>query len=95
MAGKTGISEKENKTAKTKTVTGKTAAQKATSPAKKTATRTSAKDKLNKGDALTCEVCGLSVVVDECGDVMAAHEVICCGQAMKPRARRTRAAAKK
>jgi len=33
--------------------------------------------KLKKGDALTCEVCGLVVVVDEsCG--CAVGEIICC-----------------
>jgi len=31
-----------------------------------------------KGDTLECEVCGLSVVVDEVCGCAEAHEIICC-----------------
>lgn len=41
-----------------------------------------AKKRAAKGDTLTCEVCGLSVVVDEaCG--CAECEILCCGKPMK------------
>jgi rubrerythrin len=39
-------------------------AEKATTPRKKTVKR-----KVNKGDSLVCEVCGLSVVVEDFGDI--------------------------
>lgn len=56
--------------------------------------------KLKKGDALTCEVCGLVVVVDEsCG--CAVGEIICCkskpmakGKAAADKAKKKKAAAK-
>lgn len=38
-----------------------------------------------KGDTLSCEVCGLSVVVDEACGCAEAHEVICCDMPMKPK----------
>jgi hypothetical protein len=45
-----------------------------------------------KGDTLSCEVCGLSVVVDEVCGCAEAHEIICCDVPMKPkRARATKA----
>jgi len=56
-----------------------------------------------KGDTLTCEVCGLMVVVDEECDCMEMHEIICCEEPMtlsaapkkaKPKAARAKAAAK-
>jgi hypothetical protein len=58
-------------------------AQKAATPKKKTA-----KKKVNKGDSLVCEVCGLSVVVEEVGGVAVAEEsaLICCGKPMKEKA---------
>lgn len=38
--------------------------------------------KVKPGDVLTCEVCGLSVIVDEeCGCAMA--ELICCDELME------------
>ena len=38
--------------------------------------------KVKPGDVLSCEVCGLSVIVDEeCGCAMA--ELICCEEAMQ------------
>jgi len=56
--------------------------------------------KLKKGDVLTCEVCGLVVVVDEsCG--CAVGEIICCksklmakGKAAADKAKKKKAAAK-
>lgn len=46
-----------------------------------------------KGDTLECEVCGLSVVVDEECGCAEAHEIICCDMPMKPK-RAARAKAK-
>jgi sec-independent protein translocase protein TatB len=50
--------------------------------------------KAKKGDSLSCEVCGLVVVVDEaCG--CAAAEILCCDQPMtkgKPAAKKKLAA---
>ncbi len=47
-----------------------------------------AKRKLNKGQALACEVCGLSVVVDEIGGVAFEEDsvLLCCGKPMKEKA---------
>jgi len=44
-----------------------------------------AKKTINKGQALACQVCGLSVVVEEIGDEVVAEETIllCCGKPMK------------
>ncbi len=55
-------------------------AQKAVALKKKTAKR-----KINKGDSLVCEVCGLSVVVEDIGGVAIAEEnaLLCCGTPMK------------
>jgi hypothetical protein len=36
--------------------------------------------KVMSGDVFSCEVCGLAVVVDECGCAMA--EIICCEEPM-------------
>jgi hypothetical protein len=56
-----------------------------------------------KGDTLTCEVCGLSVIVDEACDCMEMHEIICCEEPMtltaapkkaKPKAARAKTTAK-
>ena len=94
MAKGTGTKDKENTTVKAETTTKKAATRKTASPVGKSEAKTTGRGKLNKGDTLACEVCGLSVVVDECGDV-AAQEILCCSQAMKPKARRTRTAAKK
>ncbi|MBI4330704.1 MAG: hypothetical protein HY673_05455 [Chloroflexi bacterium] len=38
-----------------------------------------------KGTALSCEVCGMSVIVDEVCDCAEVHEIICCEEAMKPK----------
>ena len=58
----------------------------------KNARKTPLKRKVSKGDSYTCEVCGLSVVVDEecgCTDV---HEILCCGQPMKEKKVKVKAA---
>ena len=54
-------------------------------PEKKESTvrKASSRRKISKGDSYVCEVCGLSLIVDEecgCADV---HEILCCGQPMK------------
>jgi hypothetical protein len=36
--------------------------------------------KVKSGDVLSCEVCGLAVVVEECGCAM--DEIICCEETM-------------
>jgi hypothetical protein len=69
-------------------------------PAKKTSTakkasaakKPRATRKTSKGDNYVCEVCGLSVIVDEvcgCEDV---HEIICCEEPMRKRATRAKTA---
>jgi len=52
--------------------------------------------KVKAGDVLSCEVCGLAVVVDECGCAMV--EIICCEETMMnkgPAARKKAPAAAK
>ncbi len=44
-----------------------------------------------KGQAYECEVCGLAVVVDEVCGCVEAHEIICCGEAMKEKKSRAKA----
>jgi hypothetical protein len=65
-------------------------------PAKKKApARARAKAPVAKGDAYSCELCGLVVSVDEeCGCVDVC-DIICCGEPMKPaKARKATAKAK-
>ncbi|MFN3740519.1 MAG: hypothetical protein ACK4TF_07605 [Thermodesulfovibrionales bacterium] len=38
---------------------------------------------LKQGDRYECSVCGLVVSVDELCGCMEAHEIMCCGKAMK------------
>jgi hypothetical protein len=67
------------KAAKTTKAAVKAAARKAPAakaPAKKAA--------IAKGASMSCEVCGLVVTVDEACGCAEAHEIICCGEAMKP-----------
>jgi hypothetical protein len=56
-----------------------------------------AKKKVNKGETLSCEVCGVAVVVDEIGDYGYAEEsvILCCGKPMKQKAAKSKAAATK
>jgi hypothetical protein len=51
-----------------------------------------AKRATSKGDNYVCEVCGLSVVVDEVCGCEEVHEIICCEQPMKKKATRAKAA---
>ncbi len=53
-------------------------------PAKKQAPKKTRK--VAKGDSYVCGVCGLAVTVDACG-FAEASEIICCGKAMKPKAK--------
>ncbi len=61
--------------------------QKASAPAKKTGTAKATKSRVAKGDAVVCEVCGLSVVVEEVGGIAVSEEttLVCCGKPMKAR----------
>lgn len=38
-----------------------------------------------KGSALSCETCGMAMVVDEVCGCVEVHEIICCGVPMKPK----------
>jgi len=73
-------------------------AGKASVSAKKTAAaKPSAKNRVSKGDSVVCEVCGLSVVVEEVGGIAVSEEttLVCCGKPMKARkaaARKAKAA---
>ena len=64
-------------------------AKKAAAPRKRTAKR-----KVDKGDSLVCEVCGLSVVVEEVGGMAVTEEsvLLCCGKPMKEKASKVKAA---
>ncbi len=62
--------------------------------AKKTTTRAASSSRASKGENFICGTCGLSVIVDEWGDVYG-EELICCGKPMKQRAaRKAKVAAK-
>jgi hypothetical protein len=67
-------------------------AEKAATKEKKTAKR-----KINNGDSLVCDVCGMSVIVEEVGGVPAAEEtmLLCCGKPMKTKAIKTKSTGKK
>lgn len=41
-----------------------------------------------KGDKLVCEVCGMSIIVDELSDTVEFDEILCCTKPMKPKASR-------
>jgi len=45
------------------------------------------KKRVSKGESMVCEVCGLSVVVEEIGGVTVSEEtaLLCCGNPMKAR----------
>jgi hypothetical protein len=44
-----------------------------------------AKKRVNKGESMVCEVCGLSVVVEEVGGIAVEQDsvLLCCGKQMK------------
>ncbi len=72
-------------------------AEKATAPEKKGGSKkATAKKRVSKGEAMVCEVCGLSVVVEEVGGVAISEEsvLLCCGHPMKEKAKGARAAKK-
>ena len=54
-------------------------------PEKKDTTmrKTPSKRKARKGDSYICEVCGLSVMVDEESGLANDYDIFCCGQPMK------------
>jgi hypothetical protein len=54
-------------------------------PAKKQAPKKN--KKFAKGDSYVCEVCGLAVTVDTACGCVETSEIICCGQAMKSKAK--------
>jgi hypothetical protein len=49
------------------------------------AKKTPIKKKVTKGQSLACEVCGLSVTVEEIGNLIVEEEsvLLCCGKPMK------------
>lgn len=47
-----------------------------------------------QGDTYVCEVCGLAVTVDEVCGCVDVCDIICCGQPMKPKRARAKAAKK-
>jgi hypothetical protein len=58
-------------------------------PTKKasTAKKPRATAKTSKGDNYVCDVCGLSVIVDDVCGCEEVHEIVCCEQPMRRRAR--------
>jgi rubrerythrin len=62
-------------------------------PARKTTTK-KAVAQVAKGDSYVCEVCGLAVTVDEACGCVDVCDIICCGQPMKPKKVKARAAKK-
>ncbi len=59
----------------------------------KTTASTTTRKRVAKGDSYACEVCGLSVIVDEACGCAEVHEIICCGKPMKERRARAKAKA--
>jgi hypothetical protein len=45
--------------------------------------------KIEKGDAYLCEICGLQVNVDLCGEYLATKQLSCCGKPMKEKAKKS------
>lgn len=60
-------------------------AKKKAAPRAKAAAKPAGKKKITKGAGMVCEVCGLSVIVEQVGDVEVAREdvLLCCGEPMK------------
>jgi hypothetical protein len=85
MADKATAQTKKAVTKRTVATAKKTTTKAAS---KSPATRAASKKTANKGDSFVCDVCGLSVIVDEWGDVVGAQEILCCGQTMKQRTRK-------
>lgn len=53
-----------------------------------------AKKRVSKGQKLACEVCGLSITIDEIGDEVIEEDrvLICCGKPMKEKKAKVKAA---
>ncbi len=68
-----------------------TKGKKAAAPEKVTA-----KNRASKGETLVCQVCGLSVTVEEIGDIalVQGRYLLCCEEPMKAKASKTQAARK-
>lgn len=47
--------------------------------------KTKNKPTIKKGSKFVCEVCGLSVTVDNVCGCTEAHPILCCGKEMKPK----------
>ncbi len=71
--------------------------EKAGTAKKATTTKAAPRKRVNKGESVVCEVCGLSVVVEEIGGVAVSEEttLLCCGKPMKTRKAPVRAKAAK
>jgi hypothetical protein len=56
-----------------------------------------AKKKISNGDSLVCDVCGMSVIVEEIGGIPVAEEttLLCCGKPMKAKAKKVNSSKKK
>ena len=75
----------------------KTVAKKPAAAAKATTAKTTtakSAGKINKGDAYLCEVCGLGVNVDVCGDFLETTALYCCDKPMKKKTGSAKAAKK-
>jgi len=76
------------------------AEKKKVTPAKKVvakkpvAAKHAAAAKPRKGQGLVCEVCGMSVVVDEVCGCVETHEIVCCGTPMKAKTAKPKVASK-
>ena len=58
--------------------------------------RKSTKRKVKNGDSLICEVCGLSIIVEEVGGMAVAEEttLLCCGKPMREKTSKAKTAKK-
>jgi hypothetical protein len=56
--------------------------------------KTQDKKTLSKGDCLACEVCGLSVTIDENHAYTEDSVLVCCGKPMKQKAKKVSASNK-
>jgi hypothetical protein len=66
---------------------GENMAEKAATGKKTEVAKTTAKKRVSKGESVVCEVCGLSVVVEEVGGIVVSEEttLLCCGKPMRSR----------
>jgi hypothetical protein len=76
---------------KAKASVRKTGTAKAATPTKATA-----KKRVSKGESMVCDVCGLSVVVEEVGGIAVAEEsvLLCCHKPMKAKTGKAKVASK-